>query len=118
MRGSQACPSITPVSSSPSHSAVLSVMSRMSSFGDSFKPSTSSRSQVYENFILLNDLKCPHNALSNALIGHNLSAIGCFGWYKPTSPPPGSLILVIDPHRSSCTSEHWTPLAVSNAISA
>ena len=29
-----------------------------------------------------------------------VNAVGCFGWYKPICPPPGSLILVIEPHRS------------------
>jgi hypothetical protein len=29
------------------------------------------------------------------------TASGCFGWYRPTAPPPGSRILVIEPHRAS-----------------
>jgi hypothetical protein len=44
--------------------------------------------------------------------------MGCFGWYKPTSPPPGSLILVIDPHLASWTAEHITFFFAKVDISA
>jgi hypothetical protein len=31
---------------------------------------------------------------------------GWVGWYRPTSPPPGSRILVTDPQRACSTAEH------------
>ncbi len=46
------------------------------------------------------------------------TANGCFGWYRPMSPPPGSRILVTEPHRASSISEQRTPFSPSARISA
>ena len=40
---------------------------------------------------------------------HQHYGLGCLGWYRPISPPPGSRIFVIEPQRSSDTMEHSTP---------
>src|SRR4051794_1774464 len=48
---------------------------------------------------------------------HRHYALGCLGWYRPISPPPGSRIFVIEPQRSSATIEHSTPFARSASIS-
>src|SRR5262249_8025556 len=46
------------------------------------------------------------------------NAIGCLGWYRPISPPPGRRIFAIEPHLASCTSDTPTPLSPSVTISA
>src|SRR5258707_492857 len=48
---------------------------------------------------------------------HQHYGLGCLGWYRPISPPPGSRIFVIEPQRSSATMEHSTPFARSASIS-
>src|SRR5260370_16901828 len=44
-------------------------------------------------------------------------AVGCFGWYSPTSPPPGSFIFVIEPHRASAIFVQFPPFFASDAFS-
>lgn len=50
--------------------------------------------------------------------GSSCYGFGCLGWYRPMLPPPGNRIFVIEPHRSSATSEHSTPFARSAPVSA
>ena len=50
--------------------------------------------------------------------GFLASGDGCFDWYTPSPPPPGSVKRVIVPHRSSCGGEHSTPRAFMSATNA